>query len=113
MECLMNWSPAMHDKPSRNITRANWIALQQITLYTFRELRRVHPEWTVEDLLSAQNLPATALLTCLAEKSGFQPRPCANIDEVLRVGQACMRGVWSAVVIAAETGIPLHRVQHV
>ena len=55
-------------------------ALSRATLLYFLHLRKAHPDFCVEDLLQALDLPRAALLVKLAEEAGFKLRHKAAED---------------------------------
>jgi hypothetical protein len=98
-------------KENQSVTQRNWLALRRIALCHMRHLRSTHPQWACEDLISALEMPRTALLLELAVSAGFTSRSCLSAEEVLAVTRTQGQGVCSHQVIALETGIPIERVR--
>jgi hypothetical protein len=92
-------------------TQQNWRALQRLAADLFAQLHVQHPSWCLEEAVAHLKLPRTALLIELLSNAGFPPRREPTPAETLAVDSALLHGVWSERVIAAETGIDVHRVR--
>jgi hypothetical protein len=78
-------------------------------------LKRHHPTWTAEQVLTEAGIPAIPEIVRLLRAARFPShQPVGStIGERERVLEALNLGIWSSQVIAEETGISRERVQRI
>jgi len=95
-------------------TDAHTIALlRRLGLNCLRALRVRHSDWTSTEARAALDLPESTLTDALLAEAGFPAPSEPSPQDTAAVLMRCAFGVWSAEVIAAETGLSLATVRRV